>query len=119
LTDVRGIISELEQQRAAIDQALAALREISGFGPAAGKRSPKVSKRGGKRKLSPEGRARIAEATRRRWAEQRAAKAGAAKQAGAGKTADKRVKRTKAGRKKKAAAKRAAPAPKAAAGQQS
>lgn len=73
---------ELEKNRTAIDRALAALREIQGgaavppvrrvgrppksaSAPAAPAAAPAGKKR---RKLSAEGRARIAEAARARWA---------------------------------------------------
>ena len=73
------IIAGLERQKASIERALEALREVgegasaprrgrprgSGAAPAA-----KKSRRG---RISPEGRRRLAEAMRRRWAVKRAA----------------------------------------------
>jgi hypothetical protein len=83
LNEMQNIISQLENQREVIDRALTALREITGIGaPAATteKRGrPPQKKQGGKRHMSAEGRARIAESTRRRWAEKRAADAAVSK----------------------------------------
>ena len=81
LKNIESIISDLEQQRAAIERALEALRQVGGQ-PAAKKRgrppnvknaAPAKKRRGGKRHLSPEGRQRIIEATKKRWAAVRAA----------------------------------------------
>ena len=72
MNDLGKIIAELEHQKAAIDRAITALREIAGplaIVPATveGKTtSPK-------RHLSPEGRKRIIAATKRRWAAKKAA----------------------------------------------
>jgi hypothetical protein len=75
LAEITGIIRDLEQQRNAIDTALSALRELAnsvaktsnaGIGTTPGD-APR------KRQMSAAGRKRIAEATRRRWAEKRAA----------------------------------------------
>ena len=83
MNQIDSIITQLEQQKDAIDRALSALREVEGsavsHGPAPGNSAPTNSH--GKRKLSPEGRRRIIEATRRYWAEKRrggATKAGTA-----------------------------------------
>ena len=75
MNDLKSIIAQLEQQRAAIDRALSALREISGSGnrPAERSAAAGITKVRKKRRLTPEGRERIAEATRRRWAAKRAA----------------------------------------------
>jgi hypothetical protein len=74
VNDVENIISKLEKQRSAIDRAISALREITGS-PATG---PDVAEnKTKKRHLSPEGRKRIIEATKRRWAAKRAAQAAA------------------------------------------
>ena len=81
MNDVDSIISQLEDQKGAIERAISALREISA--PEAS--SVKKSKRGRppgraaavngsgsalpkKRRLSPEGRQRIVEALKKRWA---------------------------------------------------
>jgi hypothetical protein len=85
LNDIESIIQQLEQQRGAIERALGALREIVGSPvPAVKKRGrpPGKEKRGGARHMSAEGRARIGEATRKRWAEKRAAEASATKKTG-------------------------------------
>jgi hypothetical protein len=74
VNDVENIISKLEKQRSAIDRAISALREITGS-PATG---PDVAEgKTRKRHLSPEGRKRIIEATKRRWAAKRAAQTAA------------------------------------------
>jgi hypothetical protein len=70
------IISLLEKQMNAIEAALTALREIGGLGApaAAPAATPKVpgrkKRRGG---MSPEGKARLIAALKRRWAERKAA----------------------------------------------
>ena len=98
LGHLESVIAQLEQQGAVIDRALEALRRIGGAGPVKrrgrppGKKTGGMSaegrarigeaqrkrwaakKRGGKRAISAEGRARIAEAARRMWAAKRAAK---------------------------------------------
>jgi len=69
MSKISEIITALELERARIDQAIALLKE-----PATSTTMPAKKKRN----LSPEGRARIAEAVRKRWAAQkRAAKKGA------------------------------------------
>lgn len=78
MRNIENIIADLEQQRSAIDRAISALRDI-GTGKAAGKGLRVGSEKAPvKRRLSPEGKRRIAEAARRRWANQRAAQALAA-----------------------------------------
>ena len=95
MTDLSNIITQLEQQRTAIDSALAALRNIGGQAPAPvptparGPGRPKGSgakkaaapaesqpKATRKRRLSAEGRKRIIEAAKRRWAMKRANEGG-------------------------------------------
>lgn len=92
MNEIESIIAQLERQRTAVDRALSALREIGGTGAAAPGRKrgrPPGKKAGGG--MSAEGRARIGEATRQRWALKRAAAAGAKKTGRAGKkTAGKR-----------------------------
>jgi len=85
VNEITNIIRQLEQQQAAIQRALSALREIGGGGTVATTKAVTKSTGPRKRRLSPEGRKRIAEAARRRWAAKRAADAGqgTAKQAGA------------------------------------
>lgn len=78
MKDIRQIIGELEQQQDAITRAIAALREVGGEA-APGVRK-KVAKAAApqKRRISPEGRARISAAAKARWAAERAQKAAAA-----------------------------------------
>jgi ABC-type transporter Mla subunit MlaD len=106
LNDVDQIISQLEGQKAAIDRALEALRDISGSTSAAVKQgrpgrppgsvnAPKKQKR----RLSPEGRKRIIEALKKRWAEKRTAEQAGLRKAtkkGAKKAAKKTRRRTAA-----------------------
>ena len=66
MNDIENAISRLEKQRSAIDRALLALREISG--PNTPKAQPVGQSKSRRRRLSPEGRRRIIEATKRRWA---------------------------------------------------
>ncbi len=77
MNDVESIISKLEKQRSAIDRAISALREITAS-PATEPGAHGITQRK-KRHLSPEGRRRIIEATKRRWAAKRKAQAGAPK----------------------------------------
>ena len=82
MAEINDIITRLEQQRAAIDRALEALRSVSGLssasapvrrGPGRPKKTAPVTKQ--KRQLSPEGRARIIAALKKRWsAKKKAAK---------------------------------------------
>ena len=76
MKEIQTIISQLERQQAAIERALAALREIEGIetATARGQERPQ-KKRSRKRRMSAEGRARIGAATRKRWADKRAAEA--------------------------------------------
>lgn len=78
--DVSRILSEIDAEIARLQQARAALTGIAGSGTVAPRRGPGRPKGSGtktaskrKRNLSPEGRKRIAEAMKRRWAERRAA----------------------------------------------
>jgi hypothetical protein len=77
------VISKLEQQKAAIDKAIEVLREFDGDGPSVQAEPKKavVKKAAKKRVMSEEGRQRIAEATRKRWAAVRRAAAKEAKKA--------------------------------------
>src|ERR1039458_6375356 len=93
LSDVDNIITQLEQQKAAIERAISALRDIGGSAPAAVKKArrgrppgrPKAAAPAPapapakKRRLSPEGRKAIIDALKKRWAVKKAAaKKGAA-----------------------------------------
>jgi hypothetical protein len=65
------VISRLEQQKAAIDKAIEALREFEdGSVPEQPRSRRAVTEKPAKKKrtMSEEGRQRIAEATRKRWA---------------------------------------------------
>ena len=66
MNDIENAISRLEKQRSAIDRALLALREISG--PNTSKAQPVSQSKSRRRRLSPEGRRRIIEATKKRFA---------------------------------------------------
>lgn len=76
--DVSRILSEIDAEIARLQQARSALVGISSTGTVAPRRGrPKgsVNKKTAKRRkrnLSPEGRKRIADAMKRRWAERRA-----------------------------------------------
>ena len=75
--EVKGIIAEIDAQIQKLQQARQLLSGLSTDG-AKGPGRPKGSKASGsrkKRKLSPEGRKRIQEAMKRRWAERRKAAA--------------------------------------------
>ena len=82
MNDIARVISRLEQQRATIDRAISALREVEPTTPAESA-SPKSASatKPKKRRMSAEGRGRIAEAARRRWAEKRASEAAQASKA--------------------------------------
>ena len=78
MTDIARIIQDLEQQRKLIERALSALRELNGGTATASTPASTSGDAPRKRRLSAAGRKRIAEATRRRWANKRAAEASAA-----------------------------------------
>ena len=79
LTDLQQIISDLEQQKISIDNALAALRGLSAGTPQRRRPGRPPGTRGPGRPpkkrstISEEGRQRIAEAQRQRWAAKKAA----------------------------------------------
>ena len=79
MDEINRIIERLERQRTAIDRALDALRDIATETASEPARRAPATKKSRKRRLSPEGRARIAEAARKRWAEKRAGQGGAKK----------------------------------------
>jgi hypothetical protein len=87
VSDISKVISRLEQQRASIDRAIAALREVESASPvtvAAATAAPAAAASssagvGKKNRLSAAGRRRIAEAAKRYWAQKRAEKAAGAK----------------------------------------
>jgi hypothetical protein len=65
------VIRRLEEQKAGIERALAALRDIEGT---AEETTPSTTGRRGRRKggMTPEGRRRLSEALKARWAAKRA-----------------------------------------------
>ena len=70
------IIARLEEQRSAIERALSALRQIEGSGiqnKVEKSPVPRKVRTKRKRKITPEGRKRLAEAMKRRWAVKRTA----------------------------------------------
>ena len=90
--DVSRILSEIDAEIARLQQARSALTGIAGSGtvtkakrgrPKGSANKTTTKKR--KRNLSPEGRKRIADAMKRRWAERRAAASGKPSSAKAGK----------------------------------
>lgn len=77
---IKAILEELDAEIARLEQARAILTASTAIAPPTRGRPKKVldivpapAKK--KRKLTPEGRARIAEAVKRRWATQKKAKA--------------------------------------------
>jgi len=92
---IADIINRLEQQQAAIDGALTALRGIAGSSrstaPNSNSKVGRPVKR--QRRLSAEGRRKIAEAARKRWAAIKAAK-------GAPTPASEKIVKRRGGRKK-------------------
>jgi len=115
VSDVASIISQLEQQKAAIDRAIDALRGItplasSGETRAAVKKAPaKQSASDGSRPhITPEGRRALAEAMKRRWAAKRASAAGGGRKAAGGSSASTAKKSAKKVATKKSRAKRPA-----------
>jgi hypothetical protein len=75
--EVSRIIAEIDAQISQLQQARALLAGTAAPAPRAGRGRPKGSKNASsattprKRKLSPEGRKRIADAMKKRWAERR------------------------------------------------
>jgi hypothetical protein len=73
---IKNVIAQLEQQKAAIERALAALREVEGpaepvSAPAATRPASARAKR--ESRLTLEGRRRLSEAMKRRWGAKRTA----------------------------------------------
>jgi hypothetical protein len=67
----KDIITRLEAQKASIDKAISALREFDGDNAAvspAPRKATASKKTAKKRVMSEEGRRRISEATKKRWA---------------------------------------------------
>jgi hypothetical protein len=70
------VIARLEEQKTAIERALSALREIEGSGVQSRKEKPPAPRKvrtKRKRGITPEGRKRLAEAMKQRWAVKRTA----------------------------------------------
>jgi hypothetical protein len=106
VNEIASIISQLERQRAAIDRAISALREVEGVKPVETASPEATAKKPQKRRMSAAGRRRIAEAAKKRWADKRAAEGVTAEKPGPTK---KRPAPKKAARKK--ATKKAATPP--------
>jgi hypothetical protein len=88
--EVTKIVAEIDAQIQKLQQArelLSGLANMGSKGPGRPKGSKNVGTTAKRRKLSPEGRRRIQEAMKRRWAERRKAntKSGAAAKSGAAK----------------------------------
>jgi hypothetical protein len=76
MRDIQQIISELEQQQTAIEKAILALRGAAATAVATPRTVNSSSgPRAKKHRLSDEGRQRIAEAARKRWAAERSKRA--------------------------------------------
>lgn len=74
MNDIQNIISQLEQQRTAIERAIAALRDVDVPAPEKrGRPGRKPGKAAKRTHISDEGRARLAEAMRKRWVAKRSA----------------------------------------------
>ncbi len=68
--DISKILSELRQERNRIDQAIAALERVGEARSARGPATRTVGRRR-RRRLTPEGRKRLSEMMKKRWAERR------------------------------------------------
>jgi hypothetical protein len=72
--DITAIVSELKKERDRLNRAIAALEGTDAAGTAPGKSAaPALVMRKGKKgsRLSPEGRKRLSEMMKKRWAERR------------------------------------------------
>lgn len=99
---IANIIAQLEDQKAAIDQALEALNDFAETGSITPKKSTSKAARARKGGMTLEGRRRLALAMKRRWAAKRTG--AQAKKATAKKAAAKKTGLTPAGRRKLAEA---------------
>jgi hypothetical protein len=73
---LNDIIARLEEQKSAIERALSALGQIEGSGVQSREEkspAPRKVRTKRKRRITPEGRKRLAEAMKRRWAVKRTA----------------------------------------------
>jgi len=68
---LNDVIKKLEQQRVAIERALSALREIEGPGSDSAASAPRGRRAKRKGGMTPEGRRRLSEAMKARWAAKR------------------------------------------------
>ena len=102
MNDIDSVISRLEKQRSAIDRALLALREISGHNTP--KAQPVSQRKSRRRRLSPEGRRRIIEATKGRWAAKKTGGTGIVPKRAASPSRSRRGKLSDEGRKRLALA---------------
>ncbi|MDQ6665072.1 MAG: hypothetical protein M3Z23_11835 [Acidobacteriota bacterium] len=80
MNDLDKMISQLERQRGAIEHALSALREVAASSESHPAGSSHAVKQPApntpvKRRMSPEGRKRIGDAARKRWAQNKAKQA--------------------------------------------
>jgi len=66
---LKGVIAQLERQRAAIERALSALRTLDGTDAPAQVSSAPVTRKGG---MTPAGRRRLSAALKKRWAAKKA-----------------------------------------------
>jgi Spy/CpxP family protein refolding chaperone len=69
--DIHRILAELKAERDRIDQAIAAVGNISSARPRRGRPPGKSTGRRRKHRLTPEGRKRLSEMMKKRWAERR------------------------------------------------
>jgi hypothetical protein len=100
LNEIANIISQLENQKAAIDRALEALQDFAATGSITPQESGRKTRSARKGGMTPEGRRRLALAMKRRWAAKRIgkqAKKATATKATAKKAAGKKATAKKAG----------------------
>jgi hypothetical protein len=71
LNEIAKIIGRLETQKAAVEQALEALRDFAETGSITPGKSTSNARSARKRGMTPEGRRRLALAMKRRWAAKR------------------------------------------------
>ncbi len=70
--DLRKVVSELKQERDRLNRAIAALEGIEAPAAVAARSSSKpVAKKAKKHNITPEGRKRLSEMMKKRWAERR------------------------------------------------
>ena len=85
MNNIESIITDLEHQRSAIDQAISALRSVTGTPESssaiASEQKELLTK---KRGISAAGRKRLADAMRRRWAAKRASQDKTVQESGSG-----------------------------------